>query len=138
MSLTLGQKPWFLSLNPYCSGRKNRISLRGKTNNCLPSVLILIVVEERIGFGIKFDGEPIPYIVLILIVVEERIGYHIANLAKEYTRSSLNPYCSGRKNRIMEQIILYNVERIRLNPYCSGRKNRIDMRTFNQLLKAVS
>ena len=36
-------------------------------------VLILIVVEERIGF--KFDGDAIPYL-------------------------SLNPYCSGRKNRI--------------------------------------
>ena len=39
------------SLNPYCSGRKNRICLGGRLpEHCGFEVLILIVVEERIGF----------------------------------------------------------------------------------------
>ena len=38
-------------------------------------VLILIVVEERIGYSTRFRKEQGYWGVLILIVVEERIGY---------------------------------------------------------------
>ena len=61
------------SLNPYCSGRKNRIT-RKNLLNPQKLVLILIVVEERIGLfalGVFLIGI---LEVLILIVVEERIG----------------------------------------------------------------
>ncbi len=63
-------------LNPYCSGRKNRIIcfFLFKSWRIDSKVLILIVVEERIGYNYwiydKFRG----FRVLILIVVEERIG----------------------------------------------------------------
>ena len=59
-------------LNPYCSGRKNRI-LMLMILNSKASVLILIVVEERIGYIKDLDMEDFKK-VLILIVVEERIG----------------------------------------------------------------
>ena len=36
-----------------------------------------------------------------------------------------NPYCSGRKNRIILSILVQLVRVLCLNPYCSGRKNRI-------------
>ena len=59
-------------LNPYCSGRKNRInySYGGIREN---KVLILIVVEERIGLDKNLLGVK-RMKVLILIVMEERIG----------------------------------------------------------------
>ncbi len=61
--------------------------------------------------------------VLILIVVEERIGSNWIN-ALQAISSRLNPYCSGRKNRIFKKGVKYQKEQC-LNPYCSGRKNRI-------------
>ena len=42
--------------------------------NIQGQVLILIVVEERIGLYIQFYGPRAAFGVLILIVVEERIG----------------------------------------------------------------
>ena len=38
--------------------------------------------------------------VLILIVVEERIGFLVKSARCFHASASLNPYCSGRKNRI--------------------------------------
>ena len=37
----------------------------------------------------------------------------------------LNPYCSGRKNRIYILSLLLLIMIVCLNPYCSGKKNRI-------------
>ena len=62
------------------------------------TVLILIVVEERIGCSTSTSRMLFSTLVLILIVVEERIGFKFDGDAIPYL--SLNPYCSGRKNRI--------------------------------------
>ena len=40
-----------VGLNPYCNGRKNRILLHSQiSHNAQEGVLILIVMEERIGY----------------------------------------------------------------------------------------
>ena len=62
-------------LNPYCSGKKNRIKQTMFMESCWRSVLILIVVEKRIGYCIKDSSRA--------------------------ADESLNPYCSGKKNRIL-------------------------------------
>ena len=41
-----------IGLNPYCSGRKNRIIGAKALQAMQEGVLILIVVEERIGYGL--------------------------------------------------------------------------------------
>ena len=61
-------------LNPYCSGRKNRMYYMEKNLITTAIVLILIVVEERIGYKGKHPLSSIRRGVLILIVMEERIG----------------------------------------------------------------
>ena len=43
--------------------------------------------------------------VLILIVVEERIGYDKQHHNDNTIYLCLNPYCSGRKNRILNEAI---------------------------------
>ncbi len=53
---------------------------------------------------------------------KNRISLKVVSLT--CTLSCLNPYCSGRKNRIYEGTDHY-VGNGRLNPYCSGRKNRM-------------
>ena len=64
-------------------------------------VLILIVMEERIGFvSIIEDKRTNKVVVLILIVMEERIGLALSRTLAEQCYASLNPYCNGRKNRI--------------------------------------
>ena len=62
------------SLNPYCNGRKNRI-INGKITGegQLLAVLILIVMEERIGY-LNYVCYLHKAGVLILILMEERIG----------------------------------------------------------------
>ena len=62
-------------LNPYCSGRKNRILAPQPSISLLYCVLILIVVEERIGCAYQVREGLNEGFVLILIVVEERIGF---------------------------------------------------------------
>ena len=56
----LSQKPidsvTQLSLNPYCNGRKNRMAPVIPTNLHIYGVLILIVMEERIGWELKPAG----------------------------------------------------------------------------------
>ena len=57
-------------------------------------------MEERIGLlWLEVDGVRVQK-VLILIVMEERIGY-CHSIVKVGEFSSLNPYCNGRKNRIL-------------------------------------
>ncbi len=57
-------------------------------------------MEEKIGCGkVVFTRELMPA-VLILIVVEERIGFMAIEFGIEESELSLNPYCSGRKNRM--------------------------------------
>ena len=86
-------------LNPYCSGRKNRMGAEFLSLVIFNGVLILIVVEERIGCQTLKILRYGKFKVLILIVVEERIGF--ANTIGIITFTNrLNPYCSGRKNRI--------------------------------------
>ncbi len=86
----------------------------------------------------KFSGIPVDnkVVVLILIVVEERIG-SVISIRVLNLISCLNPYCSGRKNRIV--VLINSIDRTEegLNPYCSGRKNRIrDLRiTLNGFLR---
>ena len=63
--------------------------------------------------------------VLILIVVEERIGYRRRVYPRALGGHRLNPYCSGRKNRITWKATFTVHSPKGLNPYCSGRKNRI-------------
>ncbi len=46
---------------------------------------------------------------------------------KKQSIGGLNPYCSGRKNRILLAIVGYENYTECLNPYCSGRKNRIPL-----------
>ena len=59
---------------------EERIGLRYKTDYVHPKyVLILIVVEERIGLGSELVIRDEYTKVLILIVVEERIGCTITN-----------------------------------------------------------
>ena len=65
-----------IRLNPYCNGRKNRIVLNHSQLQQIWEVLILIVMEERIGL----------------------VGFMTSN--KDFS-SGLNPYCNGRKNRII-------------------------------------
>ena len=62
--------------------------------------------------------------VLILIVMEERIGFPESMLDKT-VQNCLNPYCNGRKNRITMKHSFMKGHYFRLNPYCNGRKNRI-------------
>ena len=93
-------KKHLLCLNPYCSGRKNRISPERKPVLTEDEVLILIVVEERIGLDVDTGCCILRPVVLILIVVEERIGFCLSAW-KEIDFGGLNPYCSGRKNRIL-------------------------------------
>ncbi len=64
-------------------------------------VLILIVVEERIGYTVIPVEQEEQEVVLILIVVEERIGCNSVNSSLSTLEKGLNPYCSGRKNRIL-------------------------------------
>ena len=61
-------------LNPYCNGRKNRIRFCSNQSRTEGLVLILIVMEERIGFEQAVDAAIAFEAVLILIVMEERIG----------------------------------------------------------------
>ena len=61
------------SLNPYCNGRKNRID-KAYTVTLEEVVLILIVMEERIGWYRHLYLLRRRVYVLILIVMEERIG----------------------------------------------------------------
>ena len=49
--MMMGISDIILSLNPYCNGRKNRMIHRQKGLRSHGGVLILIVVEERIGFN---------------------------------------------------------------------------------------
>ena len=63
-------------------------------------VLILIVMEERIGYDDISYKRVVNTNVLILIVMEERIGFPLG-ASEPLTRDCcLNPYCNGRKNRI--------------------------------------
>ena len=62
------------SLNPYCNGRKNRIVSVYFHQKASLQVLILIVMEERIGYLQTESSIVISIDVLILIVMEERIG----------------------------------------------------------------
>ena len=111
-------------------------------------VLILIVMEERIGYDDISYKRVVNTNVLILIVMEERIGCYKRVVNTNYA-GCLNPYCNGRKNRISSTqimqadttvlILIVMEERIGfplgasepltrdccLNPYCNGRKNRI-------------
>ena len=64
------------------------------------AVLILIVMEERIGFIEDGTTQPGFHKVLILIVMEERIGYLANNPGQVFLAPCLNPNCNGRKNRI--------------------------------------
>ena len=58
-------------------------------------------MEERIGWIARNWKEVHIVEVLILIVVEERIGYRqLINMLCNKAES-LNPYCSGRKNRML-------------------------------------
>ena len=106
-------------------------------------------MEERIGSWNQALTSSASRAVLILIVMEERIGYYIKRTIQIATNpKSLNPYCNGRKNRIGQSctpteqakavlILIVMEERIgsgravlcksswRLNPYCNGRKNRM-------------
>ncbi len=50
---------------------------------------------------------------------------------------SLNPYCSGRKNRIQSFINKQSAVLDGLNPYCSGRKNRIGSRRVPRPTRSV-
>ena len=71
------------------------------------AVLILIVMEERIG-SVKRRSSSLKlvWMVLILIVMEERIGsFDIIAYCCVLAMYSLNPYCNGRKNRIFLQRI---------------------------------
>ena len=54
IGLLIQQLYWELiaSLNPYCNGRKNRIGHQDTANLLGVEVLILIVMEERIGFAV--------------------------------------------------------------------------------------
>ncbi len=68
-------------------------------------------MEERIGCLVTILAVS-GFAVLILIVVEERIGSNIMRTKKYNKTASLNPYCSGRKNRIFNMAnteILYTV-----------------------------
>ncbi len=49
---------------------------------------------------------------------------------------SLNPYCSGRKNRMKKFNEDITKMDVRLNPYCSGRKNRMALR--NTILRKMT
>ena len=60
--------------------------------------------------------------------MEERIGYRIQRDISQHPKS-LNPYCNGRKNRIISNQMLAKIY-ASLNPYCNGRKNRIE--TFSR------
>ena len=62
-----------VSLNPYCNGRKNRITTNVINVSTTSIVLILIVMEERIGSSLSAEQRKAMF-VLILIVMEERIG----------------------------------------------------------------
>ena len=64
-------------------------------------VLILIVMEERIGSLQRREEDNAERTVLILIVMEERIGCKLDYSLR--SSSSLNPYCNGRKNRIIDK-----------------------------------
>ena len=77
------------SLNPYCNGRKNRIFLVSWCNRKHTSVvLILIVMEERIGWiATSSNLRSMPSRVLILIVMEERIGL-LGSASKSKVKSS--------------------------------------------------
>ena len=74
--------------------------------------------------------------VLILIVVEERIGF-CAKWCVSWCIWRLNPYCSGRKNRIALASKVREDLGERLNPYCSGRKNRIRPKEFDDEVARV-
>ena len=64
--------------------------------------------------------------VLILIVMEERIEYYKVTYGVIKYKQSLNPYCNGRKNRIIcADCSAGSLLLLGLNPYCNGRKNRI-------------
>ena len=56
--------------------------------------------------------------------MEERIGFYgvYALSTKGYR---LNPYCNGRKNRMLHHSNQNKQLSKGLNPYCNGRKNRI-------------
>ena len=74
-SSNLGELTPRESLNPYCNGRKNRMFIILLTVMSIhSSVLILIVMEERIGFVLWVIQGSTTGEVLILIVMEERIG----------------------------------------------------------------
>ena len=80
-------------------------------------------MEERIGWQRIAVRCPLPPAVLILIVMEERIGFiQLLSVRRMYIR--LNPYCNGRKNR-MYKLDVIPMTSSGLNPYCNGRKNRI-------------
>ena len=66
------------SLNPYCNGRKNRIMQRLFVANGKTIVLILIVMEERIGLSKLYS--------------------------EDVNDACLNPYCNGRKNRMIKSM----------------------------------
>ena len=55
--------------------------------------------------------------------MEEGIGWYKLEVVP-MTHNGLNPYCSGRKNRIFRKHKYYGSPK-GLNPYCSGRRNRI-------------
>ena len=100
----------------------------------ISAVLILIVVEERIGLLLKIYYI-LENLVLILIVMEERIGFSPVQ----------NPCCQGPRVLILivmeERIGFFQEESSqhrecqRLNPYCNGRKNRIYARLRGGKLK---
>ena len=94
----------------------------------LAQVLILIVVEERIGYYDKknLKGLKVRCLNPYCSGRKNRICSHTLQVARA---GGLNPYCSGRKNRIITECTLEVICEC-LNPYCSGRKNRIGKYTF--------
>ena len=84
-------------LNPYCNGRKNRIGQNYIQTGQVKGVLILIVMEERIGWKFSKVLRNLS-LVLILIVMEERIGYEL----EEHSNSA---YCQVLILIVMEERI---------------------------------
>ena len=58
--------------------------------------------------------------------MEERIGFIRGNKLQDVVIYGLNPYCNGRKNRIIHSWGKIDYLVHCLNPYCNGRKNRIN------------
>ena len=96
-------------LNPCCSGRWSRSSLKYIEVQSETIVLILVVVEDGLGGRRAFTQEEINEVVLILVVVEDGLGVLIIEPLEEMVSTCLNPCCSGRWSRRVKK---FSIERV--------------------------